>query len=197
MDATTEAPKTPAPGDGSGTPRQRFSESVLGRSVLSALLVFTLAAMLISNLPDSQLRRSGLKVVNGFLDVTGLHQNWNLFAPDPRRITLELEAHVIYDDGAEVVWQPTLGDPIFGVYASFRWRKWASYVVNRSNASGLWSETADWIARTHVVDGRYPNQVVLIRRSYLAPEPGRGTTQPPWSEQVLYRAHYTASGERA
>jgi len=189
-------PGAPA-GDAMRSERPRFEQTFLGRALLSAVLVFTLAAMLISNLPDSQLRRSGLKVVNGFLDVTGLHQNWNLFAPDPRRITLELEAHIVYDDGSEVIWQPTVGDPIFGVYASFRWRKWASYVVNRGNASGLWKPTADWVARTHVRDGHFPARVVLIRRSYLAPEPGRGTTQPPFNEQVIYSARYKANGDRA
>ena len=191
-----KTPEAPSTLDEPST-HPRIEGGPLRRSVLSAILVFTLAAMLISNLPESQLRRSGLKVVGSFLDVTGLHQNWNLFAPDPRRITLELEARVIYADGTIVTWRPTVGDPFVGVYASFRWRKWASYVVNRTNASKLWAPTADWIARTHIRDGSYPARVLLLRRSYLAPEPGRGTTQPPWHTQLLYSARYTADGERA
>src|SRR5438552_1474311 len=59
--------------------RERFEGSRAGRAVLTVLLVVTLGAMILSNLPDSQLRRSGLRLANPYLDLTGLHQNWNLF----------------------------------------------------------------------------------------------------------------------
>jgi hypothetical protein len=176
---------------------ERFEASVAGRTALTALLLFTLTAMIVSNLPDSELRRTGLRVADPFLDVTGLHQNWNLFAPDPRRITLQLEARIVYADGQTVLWHPSVGDPVVGVYATFRWRKWASYVVSRANSSALWAPTADWVARTHLRDGRYPARVVLVRRSYLAPLPGRGTTQPPYQSQILYTARYKPDGARA
>ena len=176
---------------------ERFEASLAGRTVLTALLLFTLGAMIVSNLPNSELRRTGLRAAGPFLDVTGLHQNWNLFAPDPRRVTLQLEARIVYDDGQIMTWHPAVGDPVVGVYATFRWRKWASYVVSRSNASALWAPTADWVARTHRRDGRFPARVVLVRRSYLAPLPGRGTTKPPWQSQVLFSARYTPNGARA
>jgi hypothetical protein len=196
---------TPARADSSGaagdsgrgpTISERVESSPLGRSIISAFLIFTLGAMIASNLPPSELRRTALKAASPFLDLTGLHQNWNLFAPDPRRVTLQLEARITYADGTNAVWHPPVGDPFVGVYRTFRWRKWAGYVVAKTSAS-LWAPTAAWVARTHVRGGVYPARVVLVRRFYVAPLPGRADTrQPPWNETVLYTARFTASGAR-
>lgn len=192
---------TPARADASGAPAastisERFEANPLGRAVISAFLILALGAMIASNLPPSELRRTALKATSPFLDLTGLHQNWNLFAPDPRRVTLQLEARITYADGTSAVWHPPVGDPIVGVYSSFRWRKWAGYVVSPSSSS-LWAPTADWVARTHVRGGVYPATVVLVRRSYLAPRPGSADTRrPPWTDTVLFTAHFTPDGVR-
>ena len=83
--------------------QRRLETSSSGRALISGVILFTLAAMLISNLPASELRRTGMKIFDPYLDATGLHQNWSLFAPDPRRSTLQLEApHHLrrrHDDG--------------------------------------------------------------------------------------------------
>ena len=164
--------------EGRGRPslQQRVEESRPGRAVLSLVILFTLGAMLVSNLPASALKTAAQPLVNPWLDLTGLHQNWNLFAPDPRRTTLGLEARITYADGTTVRWYPPAGGALIGVYHTFRWRKWAGYVVTSDNKS-LWGPTADWIARTHVRDGALPVTVVLVRRSYLAPKPGSADTR--------------------
>src|SRR5688500_7276572 len=95
--------------------QRRLETSATGRAFLSGVIGFTLAAMLISNLPASELRRTGMKIFDPYLDATGLHQNWNLFAPDPRRSTLQLEARITFDDGSTTVWHPPTGDPVVGV----------------------------------------------------------------------------------
>ena len=183
------------PGDAARrtTRQERLETSPIGRAFLSGILLFTLAAMIVSNLPESELRRSASRIVNPYLDLTGLHQNWNLFAPDPRRITLRLEARITYADGSTSVWHPPAGDPFVGVYGSFRWRKWAGNVVSLSSSS-LWGPTAAWLARTHTRDGRHPIRVVLVRRFYQAPAPGRGTKRPPWGERILFTAKFNAEG---
>jgi hypothetical protein len=194
--ARADAGEPSAASRGGQTVSERVESSPLGRTVISAFLIFTLGAMIASNLPPSELRRTALKAASPFLDLTGLHQNWNLFAPDPRRVTLQLEARITYADGKRAVWNPPVGDPFVGVYRSFRWRKWAGYVVSRRNAS-LWAPTAAWVARAHVRDGVYPARVVLIRRSYTAPRPGSADTrQPPWQDEVLYTASFTPEGAR-
>jgi hypothetical protein len=170
--------------------QRRLETSPTGRALISALILFTLAAMVISNLPPSELRRTGMKAFDPFLDASGLHQNWNLFAPDPRRATLQLEARVTFDDGSTAVWHPPVGDPLIGVYRTFRWRKWAGNVMDSDNQE-LLEPAADWIARVHTTDGKVPVEVVLVKRSYVAPRPGSGEPSVrPWRESVLLTVRY-------
>ena len=178
--------------------QERIEASPLGRTVITGALIVVLVAMIVSNLPPSNFRATGMRGARPILDMTGLHQNWNLFAPNPRRVTLQLEALITYADGTTETWRPPKGDPFVGVYRTFRWRKWASYALDRSNDSGLWAPTAAWIARTHVRDGLRPVRVQLVRRSYVAPRPGSASSQvPPWREQVLFTARYGRDGEPA
>lgn len=170
--------------------QRRLETSGTGRALISGFLMFTLGAMLISNLPTSELRRTGLKVFDPYLDVSGLHQNWNLFAPDPRRTTLQLEARITFDDGTTTLWHPPTGNPLTGVYRTFRWRKWAGNVLASDNAE-LLEPAADWIALMHSKDGKVPIAVQLVKRSYVAPSIGSGkpSTQP-WRETVLLTVEY-------
>lgn len=178
--------------------QQRIEANPLGRRMLSGVLVLILGAMIVSNLPPSRLRTTAMRSLRPVLDLTGLHQNWNLFAPNPRRVTLHLEARITYADGTTETWQPPKGDPFVGVYRTFRWRKWASYVVDRSDDSDLWAPTAAWIAGTRVRDGKRPVLVEIVRRSYVAPRPGSGSTRvPPWRERVLFTARYGPDGASA
>lgn len=173
-----------------GGTQRRLETSGMGRALISGFIVFTLGAMLISNLPASELRRTGLKVFDPYLDVSGLHQNWNLFAPDPRRATLQLEARITFDDGTTTVWHPPTGNPFIGVYRTFRWRKWAGNVMASNNAE-LLEPAADWIALMHTKDGKVPLAVVLVKRSYVAPAIGSGTpSKQPWKETVLLTVEY-------
>jgi len=147
--------------------------------------------MIVSNLPNSALKRAASPAVAPLLDLTGLHQDWNLFAPDPRRATLRLEARITFADGTTEVWQPPSCCRLLGVYRTFRWRKWATNVVSSRNA-GLWGPTAEWIARTHRRDGVGPTSVQLVKQYYVAPRPGSGNLhQPPWHDVVLYTAHFS------
>ncbi|MGH2786093.1 MAG: hypothetical protein ACRDJ1_12590 [Actinomycetota bacterium] len=175
--------------------QRRLETSGTGRALISGFIIFTLAAMLISNLPSSELRRTGMKVFRPYLDASGLHQNWNLFAPDPRRTTLQLEARITFDDGTTTVWHPPVGDPFVGVYRTFRWRKWAGNVLS-SSGDGLLEPAADWIAAMHTKDGKTPIAIVLVKRSYVAPALGSGKpAKQPWQETVLLTVEY--SGEQA
>lgn len=143
--------------------------------------------MLVSNLPSSELRRQTLPLVRPVLDSTGLSQNWNLFAPDPRNSTLRLAARMTYPDGTTVEWHQPESDPVVGPYRLYRWRKFANNALSDRRAH-LWPGLAAWLARNHPRDGDAPTEVVLLRQFYFAPEPGSGERgRPPWREDVLYR----------
>ena len=166
--------------------QERLEASAHGRAIISAFLVFTLVAIIISNLPPSALRKSSLPVVQPLLDTTGLSQNWNLFAPNPRRSTLRLEARIDYADGTSSVWRTPISDSFVGTYRAFRWRKWASYVVSDSRRA-LWPHAANWLADIHTRGGKVPVRVTLYRQFFFAPKPGSGDSlQPPWREDFLY-----------
>jgi hypothetical protein len=154
--------------------------------LITGVILVTLGAMIISNLPDSTLRRTALPIVRPLLDSTGLNQNWNLFAPNPRRSTLRLEARIEHADGTTSVWRTPISDALFGTYRAFRWRKWAGNVVSNRHRQ-LWRVTAVWLARIHARDGKVPVRVQLFKQSYVAPKPGSGNFgQPPWNEERIY-----------
>ena len=165
---------------------QRIEGNPTGRVFISALLIVALVAIIVSNLPASALRRSALPAVKPVLDATGLNQNWNLFAPNPRRSTLRLEARIDYADGTSSVWRTPISDPFVGTYRAFRWRKWASYVLSSSRRQ-LWPAAAAWLAKIHTRAGKVPVKVTLFRQFFFAPTPGSGDSlQPPWREDILY-----------
>jgi hypothetical protein len=167
--------------------QERLEANPNGRAVITGVILVTLGAMIISNLPDSTLRKTAIPIVRPLLDTTGLNQNWNLFAPNPRRATLRLEARIDYEDGTTSIWRTPISDQLVGEYRAFRWRKWASYVV-ANDRRFLWPLTAVWLARMHYRNGKVPIRVTLYKQSYTAPKPGSGDyRQPPWQEHFLYR----------
>ena len=177
----------------SGSWRERFEASPGGRRLLSAFIVFVLGALVVTNLPPSELKRQAFRVVDPFLDVTALHQRWDLFAPDPRRVTLQLEAELTYADGTRVTWRRPVGDRFLGQYRHYRWRKLVSNVADEDQ-SQLWPDFARWVAEEHRRDGQLPALVELVRVTQLPNGFGeRGQPPHPIERTVLYTAYFDES----
>ena len=186
----------PADHDLPGSVQARFEAHILGRALLSGFIAMVLLAMLVSNLPSSELKAETMPVVEPLLDATALTQNWNLFAPDPRNSTLRLAARMTYPDGVTLEWHQPESDPVIGPYRVYRWRKLANNVLS-DRRSSLWPDLVAWLASNHRRDGDPPERVVLLRQFYFAPEPGSGDmTRPPWREDVLYRTDRPMEGAR-
>ena len=67
----------------------------LKRFGMSVFLIGHVAAVVLTNLPDCPMRRTlGYLWVDGYLMPTGLWQSWGMFAPEPAKDTLTLEAIV-------------------------------------------------------------------------------------------------------
>lgn len=156
--------------------QERVEASRTGRWVISALLVVTLAAVPIWNMPESELRETVHPVVEPYVNATGLDQVWNLFAPNPPRRTFEIVARIEYADGSLALWRPPRND---------RWRKWLGTIRFGSNQR-LWEPTASWIARHHDDGGRRTVQVKLIQRHRDLPPPGSGVGQMAWVETPFF-----------
>lgn len=174
----------------------RLERSRAGRVLISLLVVAIVAVVLVWNLPSSDLRNRLMPAVRPVADVTGLDQNWKVFAPNPRRITLALEAVVVYPDGEQVVWRPPDDvEPLFTPYRVYRWRKWVEHARSDDNRARLWLPTARWVAREHAEPGRFPEVVHLVRRWYDLTPPGRPAGEPSWNEFRYYTAEFDAAGE--
>src|SRR5438094_1905989 len=81
------------------TVQETVEKSVAGRVVLSAAFVIVLASLVVVNLPESQLHRDLVRPARAIAIGTTLEQSWGVYAPDPRRQVIELEARLRFADG--------------------------------------------------------------------------------------------------
>jgi hypothetical protein len=178
----------PRAGEGGGDP---LETSALGRALLSLFLIFTLVAIGATNLPDSALKGKLLARAGPYLTVTGLDQNWGVFAPDTRRSVISLVATVQYADGSTDAWRLPEGEPVLGGYWDYRWRKWAEQLMTLSgDAGGLQRPAAIWIAGAMERPGKRPALVTLATRSRDLPPPGTSAMRPRSREEVFYRLSF-------
>ena len=170
--------------------QQRLESSPAGRIAISLFLVFTIFSVVVWNLPDSEVKRKSLEVVRPYITLTSLDQNWGVFSPDPRRITIDIEARVRYADGGEQTLHIPRGNDFYGGYWDYRWWKWAEW-IRQNSQDELWKPAALWFARKAATDGRRATQVTLVRRWYDLLPPGPGPSRGPWHEFAFYTLRLT------
>lgn len=178
--------------------QERFESSDIGRSLISALIIVTLVSVIATQLPNSELKRVIVRADQHYINAIGLDQTWGVFAPDPRRSSLDLRATVRYADGSTGTWRLPRAEPFIGNYWDYRWRKWLENVVQESNRDELFEPTAAWIARQTSRDGQRPIRVTLIRRVQPLPPPGKDRDHGPWQQAAYYTLDLKPSdrGER-
>lgn len=171
---------------------ERIESSDLGRVAISALIVVALVAMLTANLPESVLKRRLSSVADPVIRGSGLVQVWGVFAPDPRRQSLDIEAQIRFADGTSSTWRDPTGSPLLGDYWLVRWRKLIEWGVADQYRDILWRPLATWIARQAATGARRPVQVVLIRRWRDLNPPGKTPSRSPWHQAVYFSLDVTA-----
>ncbi|WP_052664346.1 hypothetical protein [Nitriliruptor alkaliphilus] len=168
-----------------------LTQTRAGRRLSNVVAVLLLGAMLVSNLPDSELREQLRLVERPITDVTGLSQNWALFAPNPRSTFLRLRAEIERVDGTVEEWIPPVGDRIVGVYRTYRWRKWANGVVD-PEASRLHRGAAGYLrVQFDDPDAAPIAEIRLFRGTHRQPRPGSGEAAdrtPTFEEELLFRS---------
>lgn len=180
-------PRRGSPADGQRPTRQeRLESSRAGRRLLSVLLVATVSAVTLWNLPESEIQATTGPVLRPIVNATGLDQRWNLFAPNPPRRTFQTLARIEYADGAKALWQPPRND---------RWRKWLG-AIRSERSRRLWEPTAVWIAGHHDSGGRQVVRVELINRSRDLQPPADLVFELQWEEEVFYTLDLSEDGER-
>lgn len=178
-------PAAAAPAEPPGW-QQRLEESAFGRGVLSTLFVVTLIAIVAINLPESDLRRQLLRPGQPYLNALGLDQNWALFAPDPRRVVIDVSAAVTFDDGVTSQWNFPHDGALIGTYRDYRWRKWAENLISPSNGQALWRSAALWAAGSEVRPGHSVTSVALVERYAAINPPGVTPSAGPTQLRVFY-----------
>lgn len=167
-EATSEA--TPDVGDDTGY--GWFHDSFQGRLILTAVFAVLVYALVVWNLPSSELRselRPGLRPI---MNTVALDQSWSVFAPNPTTISLAVEADVYLANGDVIRHTFPHGDDLIGAYREYRWRKWERRIRLDRN-DHLWRHTAEWVAAQYLDDG-VVERVVLLRHFSDTPEPGSG-----------------------
>jgi hypothetical protein len=165
--------------------QERLESRGAGQLLISAFIVITLAAVSITNLPDSRLRQDAAPVANRYLNATGLDQSWNVFAPEPRRQSIAFEARVRFADGSFAIWRPPAGSRLAGAYWDYRWRKWLENVIQDAHREMLWRPAALFAADQVQRSGHRPTKVTLVRRWRDLRPPG--SRRPSASSARSYR----------
>jgi hypothetical protein len=174
--------------------QERLETSAAGRAAISVFIAATVASVVAWNLPESELKRDALEVARPYVLATGLNQNWGVFAPDPRRQSLEVVADVRYADGARETLTLPRGGRVLGGYWDYRWRKWMEG-ARTDEHDDLWEPTAAWFARRAAADGRRPVSVTLVRRWRDNLPPGFGSG--PAQEYAYYTYEVPPDSEAA
>jgi hypothetical protein len=166
--------------------QQRLEARRAGRVAISAFLLATLAAIVLANLPESRLRAEGMRAAQPYLTATGLDQDWRVFAPDPRRASIELRARVTYADGQAAVWKPPSGDEVTGASWDYRWLKWVENAIADDRRDVLWRPAAQFVASEMRRPRTPATSVTLIRRWRDLPRPGAAKHDATWKSYAFY-----------
>lgn len=161
--------------------QERLEASVGGRVLISIFVLLVLAAVVAWNLPESELARRSQFRLKPVTNASGLDQTWAVFAPDPPRQELRLEARIAYRDGTVRTWRVPTWDPVIGGYRDYRWLKWSEWMTSGSRPL-LWELAAAWIAREEQRAGRLPVSVTLVRQ--VSDLPVGGGHIPPRPEEL-------------
>jgi hypothetical protein len=153
-------------------PQARLERSPLVRAVLSVVVVLFIAGLLQTNLRPSYLKGKLGDVTAGYVNAVGLDQDWALFAPEPRKFTLDLAATVKYADGTSGFWTTPRGGKLLGGYWDYRWLKWTEYAVDEGHKD-LWQPAAAFVARDAAKPGNPVAKVTLLRRETPNNPPGQ------------------------
>jgi hypothetical protein len=114
----------------------------------------------------------------------GLHQSWDVFAPDPIHQETVFSVLVTFADGTTTTWRPQRASAAFAARSN-RWELWEDRLL-RDEYSPWWDDAARFVAEQLRGEGRTPVRVALLRRWSDLPPPGMDPTLRAWNEFEFY-----------
>ncbi|EUA52416.1 hypothetical protein [Mycobacterium xenopi] len=161
---------------------QRFERSRVGEAVLSCVVVVVLITGVVWSLPDAELKRRLVPVLEPVASAAGLEQNWRMYAPDPLERLEFVEVRVTMADGSQRVWTNPRGDRVLGAFAWYRWQKLKENLVHQpASRVGL----AHWVVHRFTGRGERARRVQMILRTESLPAPG-ATGPRTAGEEIIY-----------
>ena len=166
----------------------RFESSVAGRWLISVGVVIALVAIIVVNMPDSQVRRDLSKYTLPVANATGLNQDWGIFS-QPRTFAAYVDGQIDFSDGTSSIVHISTRNWL-GAYSDYRWQKYEE-IIRPASGSQYWHDYAEYLARNARKDGHDPVRVTLIRRFAQSLPPGPGPAHGPWQEVTMYVLNVT------
>lgn len=152
----------------------------LRKVAVSLFVTAHLGATLLWVIPPSPLREACFPAVSRYLFPTGMWQYWGMFAPDPMRDTLTLEAEVLDAHGLRYAYAfPKLADysKLAGV-PRFRHSKFAANLAMPENELLREMTAHHVVRRLGLADDTFPVQVKLVYQVRVTPPPGGPPADP-------------------
>jgi len=157
-----------------------------GQVVLTAFMAVIVTALLVWNAPNGPAVAPAKPLAAKIVNLAGIDQDWAVFAPDPRGVTVGVYAVVTRADGSRVLWHPPPKGVVLAPYRTYRWQKYVER-LRGDDYSFLWEDAARAIA--HQVGGSGPHEVrkvVLVRLFQYTVVPGSGGPRPPLQRFAFY-----------
>ncbi|MFO0907565.1 MAG: hypothetical protein U0794_04255 [Isosphaeraceae bacterium] len=170
--------------DGANRARWCWTARKLG---ISAFLIVHLGATTLWVIPDCPLRRACFSVVSCYIEPLGMWDYWGMFAPDPMKETITLEADVIDARGIHFGFAfPKLADytRLTGI-PRFRHSKFAANLAMPGNEMYRVLAARHVIRQLALTSEAFPLEVRLIYQVRNAPPPG-GPPADPMSQPYPY-----------
>jgi len=150
------------------------------RGLVSGFLVLHISAVLAYVMPDCPIRRQTFNIASYYMFPLGLWQSWAMFAPNPARESLALEAEIIDSKGMRHLHQfVNLAD--YSWYEAFpRYRHFKfAYNVSLDEFAAARKFVARHAARTlGLKDEAYPIHVGLFYQVGMPPPEGIAMRDP-------------------
>ncbi len=163
----------------------------LGRPVLSAIILFHLIVITVWAFPvDTPLIVNLRRAVSPYMLWSGLFQRWNLFAPEPVKIDVYVDALVTLHNGEQRAWTfPRMEELSYAQrYAKERYRKFVGEYLRVDSYAALWPDAARHIARKYANPANPPVLVVMARHfsEVEPPQSGGQVHHTPWVRVPFY-----------
>jgi hypothetical protein len=153
---------------------------------VSAFVLAHLFALVVWNLPSQVLLRQRLiPTLDWYMQPTGLWQDWGMFAPDPGKASVALEAVTVDRHGVlrTYTFPKLTGLSVPAAAWRFRHAKYASVIAHESSAAHREFAARTVLRRLDIDPRAYPVDVQLLYRMRETPPPGEPPAEGPGSDE--------------